>query len=702
MKRYPEFIYNAIDNQNIVSANQLKMSDWNNIINVLRTQANANTTFLETWTRWFFGPKEYNDEDEYAIVPDGYTNYFDYLTGMFTEIDTRIVVLYNYIDAKHNTALNAVSQESSTRASEDARIASEMQQYVNTKVSEESHTRQTEYDSINTKLNNLTQTVEDEADTRYKQDDSLSKRISKVDESIGTLSQRVQDLEDTGIDAPQIEQLKEDVSTLKTDLTNLSNTLSGLSTSVDQELNAFESEISVINNNIVNLQNQIDELEQTGIDQSIIQSLQSDITSLQQNLATVTSTANSAVSTANLAMTEALKKLDKDFSGLTQANAIADSDYIIINSNSAPFKVPFSLLRELLGSNGSAVNNYLGDFDSVEALTKHLTDNLITPQDGNYAYIKGTDGVYVMYLYIDGAWSESASGKYVLTTTFDSFKTQLGTGEYAVKAAQGYYYNGMFRDFVTFIDGLIDDIRNLQIATTYSNSTPTPQAIGGIPKGTTFSNKSVSEILGQLLYPYVPFSASISMSPKNGGTVKTQNNQTVTGCTVSITKGSADITKIEVKYGNAVKATKTSNIGTSNSFTFDSAITITSSSSSKNLTAVVTDSTGTSKTATSSSFTFVDPYYYGVTTKAASELTINDILSMTEDVKTKGSKSYSYTMNQQRAVIAYPASYGSLSSIKDANNFEVLDTFNKVTIDNYYVYVLDGLNTTSMTYTFSY
>ena len=539
--------------------------------------------------------------------------------------------------------------------------------------------------------------------------EAVDNSIDGLVELIENLENKINDLEDTSIDDSQIEgfeQLKEDVSTLKTDITNLSTTLNGLSTSVDQELNAFESVISVINNSIVNLQNQIDELEQTGIDQSIIQSLQSDISSLQQNLATVTSTANSAVSTANLAMTEALKKLDKDFSGLTQANAIADNDYIIINSNSAPFKVPFSLLREILGSNGSAVNNYLGDFDSIEALTKHLTDNLITPQDGNYAYIKGTDGVYVMYLYIDGAWSESASGKYVLTTTFDSFKNQLGTGEYAVKAAQGYYYNGIFRDFVTFIDGLIDAIRELQIGTTYDNSTPTPQAIGGIPKGTTFDNKPIKEILGQLLYPYVAFSASISMYPKNGGVVKTQNNQTVTGCTVSITKGSAEITKIEVKYGNSVKATKTSNIGTSNTFTFDSAITITSSSSSKNLTAVVTDETGASKTATSSSFTFVDPYYYGVTTKAASELTINDILSMTEDVKTKGSKSYSYTMNQQRAVIAYPASYGNLSSIKDANNFEVLDTFNKVTINNYgadyYVYVLDGLNTASMTYTFSY
>lgn len=135
MKRYPEFIYNAIANQSIVYTNQLKMSDWNNIINVLRTQTNANTTFLETWTRWFFGPKEYIDEDEYAIVPDGYTNYFDYLTGMFTEIDTRIkneiddrtaadTELREYTDLKHGIAMNTIAEETQQRKSKDNEIVS--------------------------------------------------------------------------------------------------------------------------------------------------------------------------------------------------------------------------------------------------------------------------------------------------------------------------------------------------------------------------------------------------------------------------------------------------------------------------------------------------------------------------------------------------------------------------------------------------
>ena len=142
MKRYPEFVYNAIDKQNIVFANQLKMSDWNNIINVLKTQANANTTFLETWTRWFFGPKEYIDEDEYAIVPEDYTNYFDYLTGMFKEIDTRIKkeindrvaadnTLREYTDLKHGITMETIYKESEQRISKDNEIVSRVENVEN-------------------------------------------------------------------------------------------------------------------------------------------------------------------------------------------------------------------------------------------------------------------------------------------------------------------------------------------------------------------------------------------------------------------------------------------------------------------------------------------------------------------------------------------------------------------------------------------
>lgn len=130
MKRYPEFVYNAIDKQNIVFANQLKMSDWNNIINVLKTQANANTTFLETWTRWFFGPKEYIDEDEYAIVPDGYISYFEYLTETFISFRNRINEEKKRIDSLNK----ALSDEATIRDTQDQNLADQITNLDNKKL----------------------------------------------------------------------------------------------------------------------------------------------------------------------------------------------------------------------------------------------------------------------------------------------------------------------------------------------------------------------------------------------------------------------------------------------------------------------------------------------------------------------------------------------------------------------------------------
>ncbi len=46
-------------------------------------------------------------------------------------------------------------------------------------------------------------------------------------------------------------------------------------------------------------------------------------------------------------------------------------------------------------------------------------------------------------------------------------------------------------------------IKNLTIPdSTFSNATPTPITIGGIPAGTTFSNDTMADMFNQLLYPY--------------------------------------------------------------------------------------------------------------------------------------------------------------------------------------------------------
>lgn len=82
--------------------------------------------------------------------------------------------------------------------------------------------------------------------------------------------------------------------------------------------------------------------------------------------------------------------------------------------------------------------------------------------------------------------------------------------------------------------------------------------------------------------------------------------------------------------------------------------------------------------------------YYGVIN--SSTITENDISSLSSRLST--SKSYTYTVNlaEQRIVYMYPQSFGTLTSIKDANNFDYINSYTRTTLSyngvDYYIYIL--------------
>jgi hypothetical protein len=76
----------------------------------------------------------------------------------------------------------------------------------------------------------------------------------------------------------------------------------------------------------------------------------------------------------------------------------------------------------------------------------------------------------------------------------------------------------------------------------YTNSTPTLQPLGGIPSGSTFSNKTIQEMFDQLLYPYIAPVVSISSS----NTPREFGSTTSTTLTWSVNKGSSNIQNITV------------------------------------------------------------------------------------------------------------------------------------------------------------
>ena len=82
--------------------------------------------------------------------------------------------------------------------------------------------------------------------------------------------------------------------------------------------------------------------------------------------------------------------------------------------------------------------------------------------------------------------------------------------------------------------------------------------------------------------------------------------------------------------------------------------------------------------------------YYGVID--TSMITENDISTLSSRLATSKSFTYTVDLSEQRIVYMYPQSFGVLTSIKDANNFDYINSYTKTTLSydsvDYYVYIL--------------
>lgn len=262
-----------------------------------------------------------------------------------------------------------------------------------------------------------------------------------------------------------------------------------------------------------------------------------------------------------------------------------------------------------------------------------------------------------------------------------------------------------------------ENIDNINEDILYSNNTPTPKDIGGITKGSTFENMGLKEILENLLYPYV---APVIKSTSLTNYVEMGNGSKVVGAfTVSIAKGSKDITSAELKISDNTPNTRdilNSIIGVNNlpcGDTYSVAFNIQNIqlSETNNTTIELTISDGTdtySKVLVT--FSHIYAKYVGVADSIESLET--SLTSSTKSITPKGAFTYFYNAANQIPFFAYPVSYGKLSKIQDANGFDVTNTFgtktvsvtnsyNK-TIDYYVYYLLNPTTISNFKFTFTY
>lgn len=197
-------------------------------------------------------------------------------------------------------------------------------------------------------------------------------------------------------------------------------------------------------------------------------------------------------------------------------------------------------------------------------------------------------------------------------------------------------------------------------------------------KDTTFT-QFVKQLLISEIAPTTTFTAT------NSGLVKKGTSTTTSLKLVINTLGTGTPVSIEFMEGSTVIDTQTYVSGT-NTYTYAPSGSITTTTTFK---AVLkyTKSDGSSATISKDQkFTFVDPAYYGAV--ASAPTTSADVIAVgNETVTDKRGRTVTYALSNQKSCYCYPTSLGALTSIKDANNFEYIGSYDRTTVN---VTTLDG------------
>jgi hypothetical protein len=250
----------------------------------------------------------------------------------------------------------------------------------------------------------------------------------------------------------------------------------------------------------------------------------------------------------------------------------------------------------------------------------------------------------------------------------------------------------------------------IEEAVTFENGITTVNSLGGIGAGVSLDGKTAVEILDMLLFPYVKQTVGNVARTPNATLLEKGNDQVITKVQAVVTKKSKPIVKVELLKGSEVIAIKEGDdVKNGGTIVFDG-LSVAVPSTNVVLKVKATDENGSEVSADTAGWTFVYPYFYGICEAGA---TIDEALveGLTKDVQNKGNKTYSYTTNNQCAVVAFPKANGVLKSALDPNAFENIGAFTRheVTITGldgtaqaYYVYVSGAFTGSGFKYTFKH
>ena len=220
--------------------------------------------------------------------------------------------------------------------------------------------------------------------------------------------------------------------------------------------------------------------------------------------------------------------------------------------------------------------------------------------------------------------------------------------------------------------------------------------VGGIKSGTLLgTGLTFNDYVRMVHVTYLAPGVTLTITPSTT-LYKVGTNVTGLVAKVTVTKKSENIIKIEFLVNDVVKETITTDVANGGTFSY----TVDDFSTDTTIKAIVYDTS--SNVPKTSTVKFVSPYYCGTTNDVP---TADTIVALTELVETKGSKTRTITCANKHVVIAYPASYGKLTSILDGNGFENLTDYTNIQENinsvSYEVYYTTGKKTlTNFKYTY--
>lgn len=190
-------------------------------------------------------------------------------------------------------------------------------------------------------------------------------------------------------------------------------------------------------------------------------------------------------------------------------------------------------------------------------------------------------------------------------------------------------------------------------------------------------NKVITTAINKINAKLFPLTISVS----GGGVFEKRSTQAIT-VRWTVKEGSDVVTPDTILVNDAPVA------NTSTSKVFDNVTTTTS---------YIVKATKDGTTVNGNTMAiFVNPSYFGA---VANDFTPTEeaIKALTKTVKNNKGYTGNVSLNNQKVCYAYPKSFGMLSSIKDANNFEYISSYDRTEVrvwdETYYVYVLKDSTT---------